>query len=171
MNFTTPYNTTDYFFTKEEDEIIFNTPLENTYFEMEVTITSFDFYTQVPRTKTLFYKIPLFQNKATFDLGEIIDRAMPRIKTIEMKRLLQYRATEVNIVVFEKDIETETEISVNEIGPVKFISGFKPEFVESNCAFLDVYQLNRSTRANSFVFFNALLTQDTHTFKVNKNGD
>lgn len=171
MNFTTPYNTADYFFTKEEDEIIFNTPLENTYFEMEVTITSFEFYTQVPRTKTLFYKIPLFQKKATFDLGEIIDRAMPRIKTIEMKRLLQYRATEVNIVVFEKDIETETEISVNEIGPVKFISGFKPEYVENNCAFLDVYQLNRSTRANSYVFFNALLTQATHTFKVYKNGN
>lgn len=169
MNFTTPYNTTDYFFTKEEDEILFNTPLLNSYFEMEVNITSYEFYTQVPKTKTLTYKIPLFNNKATFNVGEIIDRAMPRIKTIEMKRLLQYRATEVNIVIFEKDVATETEISVHEVGPVKFITGFKPEIVENNCAFLDVYQLNRSTRENSYVFFNALLTVGTHTFKVYKN--
>lgn len=171
MNFTTPYNTTDFFFTKEEDEIVFSTPLLDTYFEMEVNITSYEFYTQVPKTKTLTYKIPLFNSKSTFNLGEIIDRAMPRIKTIEMKRLLQYRATEVNIVIFEKDVTTETEISVHEVGPVKFITGYKPEIVENNCAFLDVYQLNRSTRENSYVFFNALLTIGTHTFKVYKNND
>ncbi|WP_278035919.1 fibronectin type III domain-containing protein [Flavobacterium nitratireducens] len=169
MNFTTPYNNTDYFFTKEEDEIVFDSPLSNTYFEMEVTITSYAFYTQIPSSKTLSYKIPLFQNKATFNLGEIIDRSMPRIKTIEMKRLLQYKASEVTIVIFEKDNETDTEISVHEIGPVKFIAGFKPENVENNCAFLDVYQINRSARENSYVFFNALLTVGTHLFEVYKN--
>lgn len=169
MNFTTPYNNTDYFFTKEEDEIIFNTPLSDSYFEMSVYITSYAFYTQTPTTKTLEYKIPLFNKKATFNLGEIIDRAMPRIQNIEMKRLLQYKATEVNIVIFEKDVATDTEISVNEVGPVKFISGFKPEIVENNCAFLDVYKINRSARENSYIFFNALLTVGTHLFEVYKN--
>jgi chitodextrinase len=169
MNFTTPYNTSDYFFTKEDVAILFDTPLLNTYFEMVVTINSFEFYTEEPKSKTLTYKIPLYQNKASFLLGEIIDRSMPRMKGINLRSLFQYKAAQVQLTITEIDYETGTVLSATAIGPIKFISGYTPEVVQNNCAFLDLYDVSRRVTPNSYAFLNMILTPGIHNLKVFKN--
>jgi chitodextrinase len=169
MNFTTPYNTSDYFFTKDDVKIFFDTPLLNTYFEMIVNITSFEFYTEQSKSKTLTYKIPLFGNKASFLLGEIIDRSMPRMHAINLRSLFQYKAAQVNLTVTEVDYETGTVLNAATVGPIKFISGYTPQVVQNNCAFLDLYRLSRRVTTDGYAFFNMILTPGTHNFKVYKN--
>lgn len=169
MNFTTPYNTSDYFFTKEQDLILFDTPLQNTYFEMVVNITTYDFYTEELSSKILRYKIPLFNNKASFLLSEIIDRSMPRMQGINLRSLFQYKAARVELSITEVDYATETIINTNTIGPIKFLSGFVPEVVENNCAFLDLYDVGRSVTPTGYAFVNMILTPGVHNFKVFKN--
>jgi chitodextrinase len=169
MNFTTPYNTSDYFFTKEQEPILFESPLQNTYFEMVVAITTFDFYTNLPRVKTLNYKIALFENKASFILGEIIDRAMPMMKGINLRSLFQYKAAQVQLTITEYDYESDIVLQETPVGPIKFVSGFTPEIVEGNCAFLDLYKLSRSVTPNGYAFINMILTTGTHDLKVYKN--
>jgi chitodextrinase len=169
MNFTTPYNTSDYFFTKEQDYIQFNSALVNTYFEIQVVITTYDFYTEAQNTKALLYRIPLFQNRASFLLGEIIDRSMPRMQGINLRSLFQYKATDVELTIKEIDYATDTDISTNVIGPVKFVSGFVPEVVQNNCAFLDIYDIGRRVTPTGFAFINMILTPGVHNFKLFKN--
>jgi chitodextrinase len=169
MNFTSPFNSTDIFFTKEEQYILFNSPLENTYFEMNVVITSYDFYTENPSVKTLDYKIPLFNNKASFLLGEIVDRAIPRMPGINLRSLFQYKPSEAKITIKEIDIATETIISTNTLLPIKFVSGYRPEIMRNNCAFLDLYATPRRATENGYIFLNMLLTPGTRTITVYKN--
>jgi chitodextrinase len=169
MNFTTPYNTSDFFFTKEEDYIQFNTPLNNTYFEMTVAITSYEFYTELPTSKILEYKIPLFNNKGSFLLGEVIDRSMTRIKEIDLRSLFQYKAAQVQLTIKEIDFATQTVLNATSIGPIKFVSGYIPEVVQNNCAFLDLYDLPRRVIEDGYAFINMILTPGAHNFKVFKN--
>ena len=169
MNYTTPYNGTDFFYTKETDLIEFNSNNQNTYFELQVEIKAFEFYTDLPTFTTLVYKIPLFQQRATFLLGEIIDRNMPRIKQINLRSLFQYKAALVTLTFREKDNATDTQISETIEGPIKFISGYKPDVIQNNCAFLEMYQLPSSVTAKGYAFFNVLLPVGTHTFEVKKN--
>lgn len=169
MNFTSPFNSTDIFFTKEEQYILFNSPLENTYFEMNVIITSYDFYTENPSVKTLDYKIPLFNNKASFLLGEIVDRAIPRMPGFNLRSLFQYKPTEAKITIKEIDSTTETIISTNTLLPIKFISGYRPEIMRNNCAFLDLYATPRRATESGYIFLNMLLTPGTRTITVYKN--
>jgi chitodextrinase len=169
MNFTTPYNTSDYFFTKEQDYIQFNTPLQNTYFEMTVNTTTYDFYTEEQKFKSLVYRIPLFQNKAEFLLGEIIDRCMPRMQGINLRSLFQYKAATVQLTIKEIDYATEMPINTDTVGLIKFIAGYTPEVVENNCAFLDLYELSRRVVPSSYAFVNMILTPGVHNFKVFKN--
>lgn len=169
MNFNIPYNTSDYFFTKEQVYIEFNSPLINTSFEMQVVITTYDFYTEEQNTKTLMYSIPLFKNKASFLLGEIIDRTMPRIKGINLRALFQYKACDVELTIKEIDYASGTVITTNVIGPIKFISGFIPEVVQNNCAFLDLYDIPRRVTPTGFAFINMILTPGVHNFKLFKN--
>lgn len=169
MNYTTPYNTNDFFYTKEIDEIVFNSNNQNTYFELQVEIKTFEFYTDLPIFTTLVYKIPLFQKRATFLLGEIIDRNMPRIKQINLRSLFQYKAALVTLTFREKDNATDTQISETIQGPIKFISGYKPTVVQNNCAFLEMYPLPSSVTAKGYAFFNVILPVGTHTFEVKKN--
>lgn len=169
MNFTTPYNNEDFFFTKEDDLILFNSPLENTYFEMVVNITAYDFYTNKAVPTTLSYKIPLFNNRASFLLGEIIDRSMPRIKTFDLRSLYQYKAAEVTLEISEYDISTSTILSTDVIKTIKFVTGYKPQTVENNCAFLEIYNLPRSVSATGYGFINMILPLGKHRFKILKN--
>lgn len=169
MNLTTPYNTTDYFFTKEQDEIVFQSPLQNTYFELKVDINTFDFYTEKQSAKTLVYKIPLYQNKATFILGSIVDRSMQRMKSLNLANLFQYKPALVNLTITEKDIDTDAVITSNTIGQIQFVAGYKPEIVVDNCAFLDLYSLSRSVTEQGAFFLNILVTSGQHLFKVLKN--
>lgn len=169
MNYTTPYNGTDFFYTKETDLIEFNSNNQNTYFELQVDIKTFEFYTDLPIFTTLVYKIPLFQQRATFLLGEIIDRNMPRIKQINLRSLFQYKAALVTLTFREKDNATDTQISETIQGTIKFISGYKPTVVQNNCAFLEMYPLPSSVTAKGYAFFNVILPVGTHTFEVKKN--
>ena len=169
MNFTTPYNTSDFFFTKEEDLILFDTALNNTYFEMTVAITSYDFYTELPTSKILEYKIPLFKNKASFLLGEVVDRSMTRIKEIDLRSLFQYKAARVQLTIKEVDFSTNIVLNSTVLGPIKFVSGYIPELVQNNCAFLDLYDLPRRAIENGYAFINMILTPGAHNFKVFKN--
>ena len=88
---------------------------------------------------------------------------------INLRSLFQYKATEVSLVINEIDFSTETIINVNNVGPIKFISGFKPELIQNNCAFLNIYDINRSATALGYVFVNMILTIGNHSFKVLKN--
>ena len=168
MNFTTPYNTSDYFFTKEQDAILFDTPLQNTYFEMTVNIITYDFYTEEQKNKILLYRVPLFNNKASFLLGDIIDRSMPRMQGINLRSLFQYKAAKVQLTISEIDYATEIPISTNVLGPIKFLCGFIPEVVQNNCAFLDLHDVARRVTPTGYAFINMILTPGVHNFKVFK---
>ena len=170
MNFTTPYNTTDFFYTKEENAILFDTEINNTFFTLVVDIKSFAFYSERSTSKTLRYKVPLFENKAVFYLGDIIDRSMARIQEIDLYSLFQYKNAKVTLTIQEIDIESNTVLSSNTIGPINFVAGYLPEKVRNNCAFLDMYNLPRRAVENGYAFVNMILTTGSHTFNVLKNG-
>lgn len=170
MNYTIPFNSNDFFFTKDENPILFNTPLNDTYFEMKVSITAYQFYTDQPTTRVLEYKIPLFQKKSSFDLGMVVDRSMPKMKGINLRSLFQYKTTVVKLDIKEISTVDHSVISETTHNGIKFIAGYKPQNVNNNNCFLDLYNLPARVTENGVGFINVLLTTGTHNFTITKNG-
>lgn len=167
---TYPYNTTDFAFTLDDVFLQFSTSTANTYFTLEVTINFYDFFSATMQTKVLDYKIPLFNQKQSFNVGRKIHRYLATPETFTDTFGFQYKTAKVSFVGKEILIADGSTVDTISLSNVKFIAGLKPTLMETNNALLSTNtHLERVTKDGFFVV-NFLLSEATHEIFIKKNG-
>lgn len=165
-----PYNTTDFAFTLEDSFISFSTETADTYFDLKVTITSFDFFSVVEKEKVLEYKIPLLNQAQTFNVGRKIHRYLANLTAYTNTFGFMYKTAKVTFEATEINTADETTVSTETLENVPFIAGRKPKLLENNIALLsNNINYERVTEKGLFIV-NLLLPIGKHVLKVFKNG-
>lgn len=166
-----PYNTVDFAFTLDDSKFLdISTLNENTYFTLQLVIKYYDFYDAVQQTETLNYKLPLFNKKRIFSVGEIIHRNLSSISGLNSQQL-QYKTALVDITIKEYDfLDPETVISSEEMLAVKFIAGPLPALMDGNKALLSVNANASRVTPIGYVSASFLLPMGDYTFEISKNG-
>jgi len=164
-----PYNTTDFAFTLEDSFISFSTETADTYFDLKVTIISFDFFSAVEKEKVLEYKIPLLNQEQTFNVGRKIHRYLANLTAYTNTFGFMYKTAKVTFEATEinnSDGTTETTVSLEN---VKFIAGKRPKLIEANTALLSNNIKYERVTENGLFIVNLLLPAGDHVLKVYKN--
>lgn len=143
----------------------------NTYFQLELSATLYDFSNAVEKTIILPYKIPLFKKHQQFNIGRIVDRLMYRMNSYNDATSAQYKPANITCLIEEKKIEDNSIIRSVLISNIKYVAGVIPETIIENCCFLDVNPKDTRVTVNSFYFLNYLLATGNYILKVEKNGD
>jgi hypothetical protein len=165
-----PYNTTDFAFTLEDSFIEFSTENEDTYFDLKVTITYFDFFSEVEKEKVLEYKIPLLNQAQSFNVGRKIHRYLASLTTYTNTFGFMYKTAKVTFIATEFNIADDSEASTDTLTDVQFIAGEKPKLLENNIALLsNNTNYERITEKGLFIV-HFLLPIGSHVLKLNKNG-
>lgn len=166
---TFPYNTNDFAFTLEDLFILFSTETANTYFDLTVTITYFEFFSSTEKIKVLEYKIPLFNQAQTYNVGRKIHRNLATPDVYANAFGFQYKTAAVSFLATE--INTAgTTVSSTVLNDIKFIAGKRPSLLESNKALLSTNTNYERVTQNGFFIVNFLLIAGNYTIKVFKNG-
>lgn len=166
-----PYTPGTFYFTLDTSKYIdFYTTNDDTFFTMQLIIRYYDFYNILEKTiDDLYYKIPLFNKKATLNIGEIIHRNLSNITALD-DQSLQYKTPLVDIILHEFSIDDETtSISSLEAYNIQFIAGPKPALLKSNKAILSLNSNNSRVTPNGIHLVNFLLPSGTHIIEVFKN--
>ena len=167
---TYPYNTTDFAFTLEDVFINFATETPDTYFDLKITITYYDFFSEIAKEKVLDYKIPLLNQAQRYNVGRKIHRYLANLSSYTGVFGFMYKTAKVTFLATEYTIADNTEVSTSTLIDVKFIAGEKPKLLENNIALLsNNTNYERITEKGLFIV-NFLLPSGIHILKVYKNG-
>ncbi|MEN9907127.1 MAG: hypothetical protein RLZZ540_268 [Bacteroidota bacterium] len=167
-NITTPFKEGNIYFTEAEDYIQFEMDTANTYIQMDIAITAYNYTTNAPVVYNRSYSLPLFKGKTEFHVGTIVHDLFDSIK--ELAQIVnsftsnyfvnQYRPAQVAISFEEKAYGAYTGILSSGSFPVfKMARGSQPFTTENQLCLLTVAQQEviritpGSPIATSFVFF------------------
>lgn len=167
-NVTTPFKEGNIYFTEAEDYLKFEMDTTNTYVQLDIVITVFNYGTNAPVIYNRSYNLPLFQGKAEFHVGSIVHDLFDSIK--ELSQLVtsvktnyvsnQYRPAEVAVSFQEKAYGVYTGVLSSGVFPVfKMARGSQPYTTQNQLCLLTVAQQDiiRVTPgcpiATSFVYF------------------
>lgn len=167
-NVTTPFKEGNIYFTEAEDYIQFEMDTTNTFVELDLAITTFNYNSNTPVIYNRSYSLPLFKGKAEFHVGAIVhdlfdsikelNQIVPSFKTNYISN--QYRPAEVAISFEEKAYGTFTGILSSGTFPsFKMARGSQPFTTQNQLCLLTVAQQDiiritpGSPIATSFVFF------------------
>jgi hypothetical protein len=164
-----PYNTTDFSFTLEDVFIQFSTENVNTYFDLKIIITYFEFFSSEEKSKILEYKIPLFNNQQSENVGRKIHRYLANSPVYASEFGFQYKTAKVTFLATEINIGDKTTASTTLLADVKFIAGPEPSLLSNNNALLSANTNYERVTENGLFIVNLLLSEGNHTLKVLKN--
>lgn len=166
-----PYTPGTFYFTLDDSKFIdFSTENEDTFFTMQLIIRYYDFFESVEKTiDDLYYKIPLFNKKATLDIGEIIHRNLSNMVILNDQEF-QYKTPLVDIILNEYSIADETTVvSSLQALNIQFIAGPKPEVIVNNSAILTLNPNNSRVTPKGIHIVNFLFPSGTHVLEIFKN--
>lgn len=164
-----PYNATDFAFTLDDVFINFSTTTADTFFDLEITIKYYDFFSSTEKTQVLEYKIPLFNLQQKENVGRKIHRFLSRPGKYENTFGFQYKTAKVSFVAKEIQISDETVVNTTDLNDVKFIPGPKPILLDDNCALLSTNTNPERVTKNGLFIINLLLKSGNQTIKIFKN--
>lgn len=167
-NVTTPFKEGNIYFTEAEDYIEFEMDTTNTYIQVDIAITAYNYNTNTPVVYNRTYSLPLFKGKTEFHVGTIVHDLFDSIK--ELSQIVpsftsnyfvnQYRPAQVAISFEEKAYGAYTGVLSSGSFPVfKMARGSQPFTTENQLCLLTVAQQEviritpGSPIATSFVFF------------------
>lgn len=173
QNLLVPYSENQFNFTKDKKFLQFQSEIENTYFQLELTVEAFDFVFQSSDSiiKTIPFKIALFNKKQTMNIGLVIEKILYYFKEINTFQESQYNAANVFMNVKEIDMETKSTISEIALSGLKFLSGLTPKTIVNNNAILDINNLPKRVTKNSFAYINMMLSSIQYYVRVFKNNE
>jgi len=164
-----PYNTTDFAFTLEDSFISFSTENADTYFELFLLISYYDFFSAEEKQKTLEYKIPLLNKAQTFNVGRKIHRYLSSLTAYTNTFGFMYKTATVTFIATEINNSDGSSSGSEVLYDVQFIAGKKPKLLENNTALLsNNTSYERVTEKGMFIV-NVLLPAGDHVLKVYKN--
>lgn len=133
-----PYLLNAYNFTLDDKYILFNTNYEATFFDMQLKIKVFEFYSGETKNYILPFKIPTLNKKGKFNIGLIIHRVMHRFFELNILSGPQYKAAEVTIDFTERYIESLAAIRSFTSDQFLFVAGMLPSLSFNNRAILNI---------------------------------
>ncbi len=156
-------------FTLDEKYIRFSTFNIDTYFEVTLNATVYDFHTGLPTTTTLTYKISLYKKSQTFNVGRIIDRLMKRFTKPNQFSQFEYYPAEVTLGIQEKKIADNTVLRELFSNTLLFVAGYSPlEFANGACILNRTLHATRITPSTKS-FINMYLPEGSYALLLKKN--
>lgn len=164
---TLPFAPGEKLFTLDQDYFEFHSNNAGTFFQLDATIKTYDFFTNVLNEFTIPQKVVLFQGKAKVNLGQVIHRLMKKFNAVN-ETLLQYKIATVDIAVSEILFADESVVRAGAVTNIPFVAGLSRGI--TNIGFLDFNPLaNRATK-NGFAYLNLLYPSGSYQLRTFKNG-
>lgn len=163
-----PYSTSEFNYTLENKTIDFFSNLQNTFFELILSIKAYDFYTGESNTFIIPLKIILLRNRQKENIGLKIHRVMKRIKEIDLTQKNQYKTCEVDMTVREIDLDTRQIKREFSLENLKFIAGVKPQ-LSNGMGILSLYRGVTHSYPKSKHYVNLLLNSGNNLISIIKN--
>lgn len=162
-----PYPTGQKAFTLDNEFFRFSSVNQNTYFQFNSTIKTYDFFTNAVKEHFIPLKIVLFKGFAKENLGQIIHRLMQNFTTVN-DTLLQYKEATLKITCSEILIADESVIRSGTSAEIPFIAGLSRGI--TNLGFLDFNPAPNRVTKNSFAYLNILIPAGSYELRTFKNG-
>lgn len=164
---TIPYASGAKAFTLDTKYFTFESENENTYFQFDVLIKTYDFVTNALNEVTVNQKIVLFKGLQEVLLGKLIHRLMRRF-TAPNATLYQYKDATVKITCSERLLSNGSVIRSGISNEIPFIAGLSKGV--TNLGFLDFNPLPNRVTKNSFAYLNFIVPLGSYELRVFKNG-
>ena len=162
-----PYSTGQKAFTLDNKFFEFSSLNQNTYFQFDSTIKTYDFFTNAVNEFFIPLKIVLFRGKAKENLGQIIHRLMRKFTHVN-DELLQYKEATLKITCSEIVITDETILRSGTSAEIPFIAGLSRGI--TTLGFLDFNPSPNRVTKNSFAYLNILIPTGGYELRTFKNG-
>ena len=163
-----PYNQNEHAFTLDPKFFQFSTELPDTYFQIDSTIKTFEFFTNIEKQHTIAEKLPIFNGLGKLNFGASIHRLMNNFPTINENQF-QYKPALFSMNVKEIAVSTGATIREAFIQNISFVAGLS-RAVRSGCAFLEFNTNADRVTNNSFYYLNILVPNGNYGLRIFKNG-
>lgn len=162
-----PYAPNEKAFTLDAKFFQFSSSWIGTYFQFDVIIKTYDFFSNVMHEYPIPEKVVLFQGKAKVNVGQLIHRLMRKFEAVN-DTLLQYKLATLSVTCSEILMSDESIIRTGTAPDVSFVAGLSRGI--TNLGFLDFNPLpNRGTK-NGFAILNMLYPTGSYELRTFKNG-
>lgn len=163
-----PYNADKFFFTLENETVNFATAAIDSYLTLDLSVLHFDYNTHQPTTTVLPYKIPLFKNRGSINIAEVVGRLMEQMSVYNPISAPQYKPAIVSYTTKEIGVDGAI-LQEQTVSGIKFIVGRKPEQVINNAAMLTQNEVPTRITRKGFAFINMLLPFGNYIVEIYKN--
>jgi hypothetical protein len=164
---TIPYASGQKAFTLDTKYFTFASENENTYFQFDALIKTYDFFSNVLNEITVNQKIVLFKGQQKAILGQLIHRLMRRFQAPN-DTLLQYKEATVKITCSEKLLSNDSVIRSGISAEIPFLAGLSKQI--TNLGFLDFNPVTNRVTKNSFAYLNFITPSGNYELRTFKNG-
>jgi hypothetical protein len=150
-------------FTLDNQPIELATLNENTFFNINILATVYDFYTDLETVSEMNLKVPLFKKKGMFFIGETIHKLMKSFTNLVTNQW-QYNLAQVALTITEKNYGG---LLIREIpaGTYPFVAGLTP----NNKILLSINNNITRIYAKQALYINLLLDKESYYYGLFKD--
>ena len=161
-----PYNQGETAFTLDNKFINFSTFNADTYMQMSIKVTAYDFYTDFETNYGFNEKIGLFKGKAKVNIGKAIHQILSKNKATS-ENVYQYKPASVSIQVDEMNLSDNELVRSFSSYNINFIAGLSNNF--SKIGFLKFNHQPERVTVNSEKYLNIFVPSGIHKILIYKN--
>lgn len=162
-----PYINQSKAFTLDHKYFEFRSSNIETYFQVDASIKTYDFFTNALKEYFIPLKIVLFNRYAKENFGQIIHRLMDRFAGVN-DILSQYKQATLQLKCTEISLTNESVIRSGSTSEIPFIAGLSRGF--NNLGFLDFNANENRVTTEGFAFLNIIVSAGNYELRTFKNG-
>lgn len=140
---------------------------ENTYFQFDAYIKTYDFFTNALNINQINQKVVPFKGKGEINLGRLIHRLMSIFEEVN-NELQQYKYAEVTISCTETLLSDLSIVRSLRTPIIHFVAGLGRGFTDFG--FLEFNPKPNRVTKNSFAYLNILIPVGNYELRTFKNG-
>jgi hypothetical protein len=161
-----PFGVNELAFTLDNTFIKFLTFNTDTYMQLSLKVTAFDFYTDIATSYGFLEKIGLFQGRAKVNIGKTIHQILSKDKAIT-EVVYQYKPATVSIQVDERNLSDNELVRTFSSSNINFIAGLSNNF--SKIGFLKFNHQPERVTVKSEKYLNIFVPSGIHKILIYKN--
>jgi hypothetical protein len=151
-----PYRPFTFAFTLDNDFITFTSEVDNTFFDVVMTAKIYEFYSVAYKEYSLPFKVPLFQRKQIFNIGQLLHRMMNSFPEFADYMGVPYYPAEISLDIVERrsdDSEYSRQLRMDNL---VFVAGLNPGLIEGS-GILDINPAPSRLTPSGYFHFNYLI--------------
>lgn len=165
--FVSPYPLGKKAFTLDQKFFKLITENENTYFQFDAYIKTYDFFTNALNINQINQKVVPFKGKGEINLGRLIHRLMSIFEEVN-DELHQYKYAEVSISCTETLLSDLTVVRSLVTPTIHFVAGLGRGFTDFG--FLEFNPKPNRVTKRSFAYLNFVIPTGNYELRTLKNG-